>query len=110
MTVYGDGLQTRSLCFVDDLVDGLIKLFFTEEIYVPVNLGNPQPLTMVELAKEILSLTNSKSDLVFQPLPSDDPLQREPDITRAKALLDWNPKVDRTSGLAAPIDFFKTKI
>jgi len=110
LTIYGDGLQTRSLCFVDDLVDGLIKLFFTEEIYVPVNLGNPQPLTMVELAMEILSLTNSKSDLVFQPLPSDDPLQREPDITRAKALLDWNPKVDRTSGLAATIDFFKTKI
>jgi UDP-glucuronate decarboxylase len=110
LTVYGDGSQTRSLCFVDDLVRGLIQLFFTEDVYVPVNLGNPQPLTMVELANEIISLTGSKSELVFKTLPLDDPLQREPDITRAKTLLGWTPKISRTSGLQQTIEYFKTKI
>ena len=110
LTVYGDGSQTRSLCYVDDLVEGLIKLFFTENIYVPVNLGNPQPLTMVELAKEIIALTNSTSDLIFKELPADDPLQREPVIKRANELLDWSPVVDRTSGLSKTVEYFKTKI
>ena len=110
ITVYGDGSQTRSLCFVDDLVRGLIQLFFTEDIYVPVNLGNPQPLTMVELANEIISLTGSGSEIIFKPLPLDDPLQREPDISRAKALLGWTPKISRGSGLQQTIEYFKTKI
>ena len=110
LTVYGDGSQTRSLCFVDDLVRGLIQLFFTEDIYVPVNLGNPQPLTMVELANEIISLTGSGSEIIFKPLPLDDPLQREPDISRAKALLGWTPKISRGSGLQQTIEYFKTKI
>jgi UDP-glucuronate decarboxylase len=110
LTVYGDGCQTRSLCFIDDLVSGLIKLFFTDKIHVPVNLGNPQPLTMVELAKEIISLTGSKSELIFKPLPSDDPLQREPDISRAQALLGWRPKVDRSIGIQRTVEYFKTKV
>ena len=110
ITVYGDGSQTRSLCYVDDLVAGLVKLFFTESVYVPVNLGNPQPLTIVELANEIIQLTNSKSELVFKELPADDPLQREPVIKRAKELLNWSPSVDRTTGLSKTIEFFKTKI
>jgi UDP-glucuronate decarboxylase len=110
LTVYGDGSQTRSLCFVDDLVRGLIQLFFTDEIHVPVNLGNPQPLTMVELANEIISLTGSRSEVIFKPLPMDDPLQREPDISRAKTLLGWTPKISRTSGLQQTIEYFKTKI
>lgn len=110
LTVYGDGSQTRSLCYVDDLVAGLIKLFFAEKIFVPVNLGNPQPLTMVELANEIISLTGSKSELKFDPLPSDDPMQREPDISRAKELLDWNPSIDRSLGLARTVEYFRSKI
>ena len=110
LTVYGDGSQTRSLCYVDDLVAGLIKLFFAEKIYVPVNLGNPQPLTMVELANEVISLTGSKSELKFNPLPSDDPMQREPDISRAKELLDWKPSIDRSLGLARTVEYFRSKI
>jgi UDP-glucuronate decarboxylase len=110
LTIYGDGSQTRSLCYVDDLVAGLIRLFFAEKIYVPVNLGNPQPLTMVELANEIISLTGSKSELKFDPLPSDDPMQREPDISRAKELLDWNPSIDRSLGLARTVEYFRSKI
>ena len=103
ITVYGDGKQTRSFCYVDDLIDGLIKLFFTERIYEPVNLGNPTPITMLQLAKEIIELTNSKSELVFEDLPGDDPRDREPDISKAKVLLGWNPQVSRTVGLEKTI-------
>ena len=110
ITVYGDGSQTRSLCYVDDLVAGLVKLFFTENVHIPVNLGNPQPLNMVELANEIIQLTNSRSEIVFKELPADDPLQREPVIKRAKELLDWSPSVDRTNGLSKTVEYFKTKI
>jgi UDP-glucuronate decarboxylase len=110
LTVYGDGSQTRSLCYVDDLVEGLIKLFFTEKVFVPVNLGNPQPLTMVELANEIISLTNSNSELIFKELPADDPLQREPVIKRAQELLAWKPMINRTTGLGKTIEYFKSKI
>jgi UDP-glucuronate decarboxylase len=110
LTIYGNGTQTRSLCYIDDLVEGLIKLFFSENIHVAVNLGNPQPLTMVELAKEIISLTGSKSELIFKTLPSDDPLQREPDISRARALLGWEPKINRNLGIQRTIDYFKTKV
>jgi UDP-glucuronate decarboxylase len=103
ITIYGDGEQTRSFCYVDDLIDGLIKLFFTERIYEPVNLGNPAPITMLQLAKEIIELTNSKSELVFEDLPGDDPRDREPDISKAKVLLGWNPQVSRTVGLEKTI-------
>ena len=103
ITIYGDGQQTRSFCYVDDLIDGLIKLFFTESIYEPVNLGNPTPITMLQLAKEVIELTNSKSELVFEDLPGDDPRDREPDISKAKNLLGWNPRVSRTVGLEKTI-------
>jgi UDP-glucuronate decarboxylase len=103
ITIYGDGKQTRSFCYVDDLIDGLIKLFFTEKVYEPVNLGNPAPITMLQLAIEVIKLTNSKSELVFEDLPGDDPRDREPDISRAKSLLGWNPQVSRTVGLEKTI-------
>jgi len=103
ITIYGDGKQTRSFCYVDDLTDGLIKLFFTERIYEPVNLGNPAPITMLQLAKEIIELTNSKSELIFEDLPGDDPRDREPDISKAKGLLGWSPQVPRTTGLEKTI-------
>lgn len=103
ITIYGDGKQTRSFCYVDDLIDGLIKLFFTEKVYEPVNLGNPTPITMLQLANEVIKLTNSKSELVFEDLPGDDPRDREPDISKAKSLLGWNPQVSRTVGLEKAI-------
>jgi UDP-glucuronate decarboxylase len=106
LTVYGSGDQTRSLCFVDDLVQGLIDLYFTENISGPVNLGNPEPVTMLELAQEIITLTNSKSKVVFQDLPQDDPMMREPDVSRARELIDWNPKVKREEGLLKSIEYF----
>ena len=110
ITVYGDGTQTRSLCYVDDLVDGLIKFFFTDGITGPLNLGNPEPISMLELANEIKSKTKSNSKVVFKPLPKDDPLQREPDITLAKTLLDWDPKISRQEGLEKSIDYFTKHI
>ena len=103
ITIYGDGKQTRSFCYVDDLIHGLIKLFFTEKIHEPINLGNPTPITMLQLAEEIISLTNSKSKIVFKDLPGDDPRDREPDISKAKNLLGWNPQISRTDGLEKTI-------
>jgi len=108
ITIYGDGSQTRSFCFVDDLIDGFIKLFFSEAIHVPVNLGNPQPITMNQLASEIISLLGSESQISFKPLPGDDPKDREPDISRAEGLLGWKPKVDRTLGLQKTIEYFQS--
>ena len=110
ITIYGDGSQTRSFCYVSDLIEGLIKLFFTEKIYEPVNLGNPNPINMKELAEEILELTGSKSQVAYKELPGDDPKQREPNITKAKDLLNWSPKVDRRAGLTSTIDYFRTVI
>lgn len=110
LTIYGNGLQTRSLCFVDDLVQGLIDLYFTENIVGPVNLGNPDPVTMAKLADEIISLTNSTSRVIFQVLPEDDPMKREPDVTRARELINWNPKIDREEGLLKSIAYFKNEI
>lgn len=110
ITIYGDGKQTRSFCYVDDLIDGLIKLFFTEKIYEPVNLGNPTPISMLRLAEEVIELTNSKSELVFLPLPSDDPRDREPDITKAKNLLGWEPKSSRSVGLNQTIESLRGQI
>ena len=110
ITIYGDGKQTRSFCYVDDLIDGLIKLFFTEIIYEPVNLGNPTPITMLQLAKEIIELTNSKSELIFEDLPGDDPRDREPDISKAEGLLGWNPQVSRTVGLKKTIEDLRAQL
>jgi UDP-glucuronate decarboxylase len=110
ITVYGDGSQTRSFCYVDDLVDGLISLFFSEGNHDPINLGNPVPTSMLELAQEILNLTKSNSKIIFDPLPPDDPKKREPDITKAKELLGWEPKVSRTEGLKKTIEHLATKI
>jgi UDP-glucuronate decarboxylase len=110
ITIYGDGKQTRSFCYVDDLTDGLIKLFFTERIYEPVNLGNPTPITMLQLAKEIIELTNSKSELIFEDLPGDDPRDREPDISKAKGLLGWSPQVPRTTGLEKTITDLRAQL
>jgi len=107
VTIYGKGTQTRSFCYVDDLVDGLVKLMHSApEFTGPVNLGNPGELTMIELAEKIISLTNSKSELAFKPLPQDDPTQREPDITLARSELDWSPSVTVDDGLARTIAYF----
>ncbi len=104
MTVYGKGDQTRSLCYVDDLIDGLISLFNTPDIHQPINLGNPSPVTMYQLAEEIKELCNSKSEIVLKSLPSDDPMQREPNIDKAKSILGWTPKINRQDGLKKTIE------
>jgi len=108
ITIYGNGDQTRSFCYVDDLIDGFIKLFFTEDIHVPVNLGNPQPITMNQLASEIISMVGSESKISFKPLPGDDPKDREPDISRAEDLLGWKPRVTRSIGLQKTIEYFQS--
>jgi UDP-glucuronate decarboxylase len=100
LTIYGDGSQTRSFCYVDDLIDGLIKLFFTDGVHQPINLGNPASVSMRTLAEEIVSMTKSTSILDFKPLPSDDPKLKEPDISKARAILDWSPKISRAEGLS----------
>jgi len=110
ITIYGDGKQTRSFCYVDDLIEGLIKLFFTEKVYEPVNLGNPAPITMLQLAKEVIELTNSKSEIVFEDLPGDDPRDREPDISKAQGLIGWIPQVSRTTGLEKTIEDLRAQI
>ena len=110
LTVYGDGSQTRSLCFVDDLVKGIIDLYFANNIEGPMNLGNPEPVTIAELADEIITLTNSKSKVIYQNLPEDDPMQREPDVTRAIELINWNPVINRKEGLLKSIKYFREKI
>jgi UDP-glucuronate decarboxylase len=106
ITIYGDGSQSRSFCYVDDLISGLIKLF-ESEMSVPVNLGNPNEFTMIELAKTIIDLTNSNSDLVYKPLPSDDPRQRRPDIRKAKDELNWEPQIQLREGLLKTIGYFE---
>jgi UDP-glucuronate decarboxylase len=107
ITIYGEGTQTRSFCYVSDLIDGLIKLFFADSVHEPINLGNPEPLNMLQLAQEIIGLCGSSSRLVFKDLPKDDPLQREPDISKARKLLSWEPRVDRQTGLNLTIEYFK---
>jgi UDP-glucuronate decarboxylase len=103
ITVYGDGLQTRSFCYVSDLIDGLHRLFFSKPIDTPINLGNPSPITVLSLAEEIIELTNSKSDIRFEKLPSDDPKDRCPEISKAKKHLGWTPKISRREGLQTTI-------
>jgi UDP-glucuronate decarboxylase len=107
LTVYGDGSQTRSFCYVSDLIDGLIKLFFKESIHEPINLGNPVPIKMNELAQEVVLLTGSKSRIEYHELPKDDPKHREPDIDKAQRFLGWSPKVERIDGIRDTIGYFK---
>ena len=107
ITVYGDGSQTRSFCYIDDMVDGIIKMMNSPKGFTgPVNLGNPGEFTILELAEMILKLTKSKSKIVFKPLPQDDPKQRQPDITLAKSRLNWEPKVPLQEGLIKTIEYF----
>ena len=110
ITIYGDGNQTRSFCYIDDLIDGIIKMLNRESCTGPINLGNPEEIKIIDIAKEINELTNSKSKLIFETLPQDDPLQRKPDISLAKKLLNWEPKSNRRIGLKKTIDFFKQNI
>jgi UDP-glucuronate decarboxylase len=108
ITIYGDGQQTRSFCYVDDLIDAMVRMMNSEEGFTgPVNTGNPGEFTMLELAETILRLSGSKSKLVFQPLPSDDPKQRQPNIELAKSKLGWTPKVNLEDGLKETIAYFK---
>jgi dTDP-glucose 4,6-dehydratase len=109
LTVYGDGSQTRSFCYVDDLVDGIEKLLFTD-FHEPVNLGNPAEITILEFAKEILALSGSNSRIEYRPLPQDDPKLRRPDITRARTLLGWQPRIDRHEGLKRTLAYFQGKV
>jgi UDP-glucuronate decarboxylase len=108
VTIYGDGNQTRSFCFVDDLVEGLIALMESEDSIVgPVNLGNPTEITIRELAERIIQMTNSKTEIIYLPLPQDDPTKRNPDIELAKRILNWNPTTNLDEGLMKTIDFFR---
>ena len=109
LTVYGDGRQTRSCCYVSDLVDGLYRLLVSNETG-PINLGNPEEVTILELARKVIEHTGSSSTIVFEPLPVDDPMQRRPDITKAQTLLGWAPKVGLTEGLAKAVSYFKEKL
>jgi dTDP-glucose 4,6-dehydratase len=109
VTVFGDGSQTRSVCYVDDLVDGIYRLL-TSAIHDPVNIGNPDEIPMLQLAKEIIEITGSKSKIVFRDLPEDDPKIRQPDITRARRDLGWQPKIQRLEGLKKTLVYFRTKI
>ena len=106
LTIYGDGSQTRSFCYCSDLIDGIVGLAKSDE-HLPTNIGNPVEWTILECAKEVQALIGSQSEIVFQPLPQDDPKQRKPDITKAKTLLGWEPKVPLREGLAKSLDYFK---
>ena len=111
ITIYGDGLQTRSFQYIDDLVDGMLKMMNNEKNFIgPVNIGNPGEFTMLQLAEKVIKLTNSKSEIVHLPLPQDDPKQRRPDISLAKQVLNWQPKIDLGTGLMKTIQYFKTTL
>ena len=109
ITMFGDGSQTRSFCYVDDLVEGIYRLLLSD-YSSPVNVGNPQEIALMQFAEEVLALTGSKSKIVFKPLPQDDPKQRQPDITKARNILGWEPKVDRHEGLKRTLEYFKQHI
>ena len=106
LTVFGDGLQTRSFCYVDDQVEGIYRLLFSDYVF-PVNIGNPDEITILDFAKEIIGLTQTNQKIIFKELPVDDPLQRQPDITLAKQILDWEPKVGRSEGMKKTFEYFK---
>ncbi len=107
LTVFGDGKQTRSFCYVDDLIEGICRLLMSDYV-LPVNIGNPDEITILDFAKEIIKLTGTQQKIVFMPLPKDDPMQRQPDITKAKKVLNWEPKVSRSEGLRITYEYFKT--
>jgi dTDP-glucose 4,6-dehydratase len=107
LTIYGDGSQTRSFCYVSDLIDGIVRLSRTEE-HLPVNIGNPNEWTILECAREILAVTGAKTDILFLPLPQDDPTRRQPDITKARMLLGWEPTITLRQGLEKSLDYFKS--
>jgi dTDP-glucose 4,6-dehydratase len=109
LTVYGDGQQTRSFCYVSDLIDGILRLSRSEE-HLPVNIGNPNEMTVLECAHEVLATTNSRSKIRYEPLPQDDPTRRRPDITKAQTLLGWEPKIDLREGLLLSLEYFRTSI
>jgi len=109
ITVFGDGSQTRSFCYVSDLVDGLYRLFLSEERY-PVNLGNPEEMTILEFAKRIVEFTGSQAPIEFRPLPQDDPKKRQPDISKARRVLGWEPKVTLPEGMKQTVEYFRARI
>jgi dTDP-glucose 4,6-dehydratase len=109
VTLFGDGSQTRSFTYITDLVDGIIKMMLSNE-HGPINLGNPVEMTIKQIAETIIRMTGSKSPLVYRPLPQDDPKQRKPDITLARTLLKWEPKVALDEGLVKTLAYFKTKV
>jgi dTDP-glucose 4,6-dehydratase len=107
LTVFGDGSQTRSFCYVDDEVEGIYRLLMSDYV-LPMNIGNPDEITISEFAEEIVKLTGTKQKVVYHPLPKDDPKQRRPDITKARAILGWEPKTSRAEGLKITYDYFKS--
>jgi UDP-glucuronate decarboxylase len=108
ITLFGDGSQTRSFCYVDDLIEGFLSLMATgDDITGPINLGNPNEFTIRELAEKVIQLTHSKSTIVYRPLPSDDPLQRQPNIDEARSRLNWEPKIQLDEGLRKAIQYFE---
>ncbi|MFN8282994.1 MAG: UDP-glucuronic acid decarboxylase family protein [Chitinophagales bacterium] len=109
LTMFGDGSQTRSFCYVSDLVEGIYRLLLSD-YHLPVNIGNPQEITLLQFAEEILKLIDTKSKIVYLPLPKDDPKQRKPDITKAKSILGWEPKVERAEGLKITLEYFKKEL
>ncbi|MEG8988502.1 UDP-glucuronic acid decarboxylase family protein [Ignavibacteria bacterium 4148-Me] len=109
VTVFGDGSQTRSFCYVDDLIEGIFRLLMSNEVY-PVNIGNPDEVSLKDFAEEVIKICNSKSKIVYKELPEDDPKVRQPDITRAKKILNWEPKISRTEGLKLTLEYFKKMI
>ena len=110
LTLYGEGQQTRSFCYVDDLIEGLIRLMNVEGVHDPVNLGNPGEFTIRQLAEEVIKTCESKSEFAYLPLPADDPRQRKPDITRAQTLLGWNPTIPLREGLKKTVEYFKSRV
>lgn len=109
LTMFGDGSQTRSFCYVSDLVEGIYRLLLSD-YHLPVNIGNPQEITLLQFAEEILKLIDTKSKIVYLPLPKDDPKQRKPDITKAQTILGWSPKVERAEGLKITLEYFKKEL
>jgi dTDP-glucose 4,6-dehydratase len=109
LTVYGDGTQTRSFCYVSDEIEGIVRLAWSEE-HLPVNIGNPDEFTILDCAHRVLRVTRSKSSIRYEPLPQDDPKQRRPDITKARALLDWEPQIDLETGLLLSLDYFREAV
>ena len=111
ITIYGNGEQTRSFCYMDDLIEGFIKMMdnTSEDVIGPINLGNPKEFTIAELAQTVIKMTGSKSKIIQQPLPMDDPKQRQPDISKARKLLDWEPRIELEEGIEKTIDYFKSR-